>query len=552
MASQDSPQTAGKVFFHPDAKTEYLFFKPLSYTPLLKVLEESMWFEKEDKDRNLVYRSVSSIESLEWLRSNLGPLTLSKEVHEWYVDQTTISVSTYPADAPIYPFQKEAISFLFPRSKAMLSLSPGLGKTLVSIMSADKTDARRVLVVAPVSLLYMWKAELDKWSIFLTHKPVIYIWHKKICGIQDMELPDKDQTIWVITNPETVVGQSNFFLSHRIFDLLILDESILYKNRKAKRTDTLTDLAKQIQKTWLLTGAPATRMLDDLWSQFHLLNPKAYSSYWRFAKEYCIVTETPWGAKVTANKYKSEDKIKKRFRDIYLARSQEEVLDIPDWLFEDIDIPMTVKQEKIYHSLAADLSVTLHNEDSTKVITVGNHLSLVIRLLQAASNPVLMGGENTSGKWEAIPELLKLYPAPYVVWTSFIESAKSINEMLRGLKLDSFFMLGETPPAERQNIVDAFQAGKLDAVVLGQAVGSFGITLTAARTAIYLERNFDGSYFQSLYRIRRIGTTQRPVVINLRSVRKDGKRTIDHVVHEVLDYRVNMIRDLTVGMLKGI
>ena len=125
-----------------------------------------------------------------------------------------------------------------------------------------------------------------------------------------------------------------------------------------------------------------------------------------------------------------------------------------------------------------------------------------------------------------------------------------IAEKLRQEGMSSFFMIGETSLIERQNIVSAFQDNKIDALVIGQAVGSFGHTLTAARSAVYLERNYDGNYFQSLHRFRRIGTKEHPVVLHLRSVDSRGKQTVDHLIHNVLDYRIQMIQKLTVGMIK--
>jgi hypothetical protein len=253
---------------------------------------------------------------------------------------------------------------------------------------------------------------------------------------------------------------------------------------------------------------------------------------------------------VAANQLHTEEKIKRRFRDIYFARSQEEVLDIPDWLFVDMDIAMTPQQEKHYNDLAIWLrSEFINEEDQHRIVSVDSHLAKVIRLIQSASNPLLLDGKNTSGKWEALPELFLQYDPPYVIWTSFIKTNHAFVEKIRNLGLKVDFMLGETKTSDRQDVVDKFQAGKLDAIVLGQAVGSFGHTLTAARTAFYPERNFDGSYFQSLYRVRRIGTTISPNIVHMRSVYSDGSSTIDHLVHSMLDYRVGMIQKLTVGMI---
>ena len=162
---------------------------------------------------------------------------------------------------------------------------------------------------------------------------------------------------------------------------------------------------------------------------------------------------------------------------------------------------------------------------------------------------MLLDGKDTSGKWEALPELLPLYPAPYIIWTSFVKTAKSLAMKMSQKGLVTAFMVGETLSEDRQSIVDHFQAGKIDCLDLGQAVGSFGLTLTTGRTAFYPERNYARSYFQSLYRVRRIGTTHSPNIVHMRSVYSDGTCTIDHLVHSMLDYRVGMVQKLTIGMV---
>ena len=92
----------------------------------------------------------------------------------------------------------------------------------------------------------------------------------------------------------------------------------------------------------------------------------------------------------------------------------------------------------------------------------------------------------------------------------------------------------------------------MDVLILNNQVGKFGFTLTKARTSFFVERGYDDSYFQCLHRNRRIGTTQSPVVVNMRSCTGSGGRTIDHVVHDALDYRNTMIRKITVGDIRKI
>jgi len=559
LEKQSSPapaisQDIGRIIFLPETAQDFLFFIPRVKNPTLKLLEGSMWFKIINAKYGECYRAATSLEALYWLRENLGQLSLAGDVARWRKQVSEVVPINKIDVLPLFDFQLDAVGFLLARKRSMLSLSPGLGKTLCSITASSLryTEIKRVLVVAPLSLLYMWKSELEKWGFsFIDYNIIIY--HGKKASLDEVKDKPRQMT-WVITNPETATRAIPTLIAKK-FDLLILDESILYKSRNSQRTKGIKRLSKDIPRVWELTGAPANRMIDDIWSQFNILNPKAYSSYWRFALEYCMVNPTTWGNQVIANKLGSEEKIKQRFQDIYFARSQSEVLDIPEWLFTEIDIPMTARQEKAYHDMAMFLRTTLDHEDSDdkQIITVTNHLSKVVRLIQLASNPVLLDGDHESGKWDALPELMEIYPGPWLVWTSFTRTAYYLAEML-GRKVDQRvgMIIGDTPAEDRNTHIQRFQAGQEKILILNMQTGSFGHTLTAARTAFYPERNYDSNYSQSLYRFRRIGTTESPNVVHMRSVYRDGSPTIDHLVHSLLDYRLGMINNLTTGMLRSI
>lgn len=549
----------GRVVFLPDAKQDFLFFIPRVQSPALKLLEDSMWFKVANLELGIIYRAATSLEALYWLRENLGELRLSPEVNKWRtLVGSVLQIEPIP-NLPLFDFQREGVGFLVERKRAMLSFSPGLGKTVTSITAAEQLypTIKKILVVAPLSLLYMWKAEIEKWTGSLNEHHII-IQHGKKINVAEIDQQVPGRVTWVIANPETVTNSVPTFLARK-FDLVILDESILYKSRDSKRTKAIKRLTKSIPYVWELTGAPANRMLDDIWSQFNILNQKAYSSYWRFAKEYCMVNPTTWGNQVIANKLGSEGKIKERFKDIYFARSQSEVLDIPEWLFTEIDVPMTTRQQKAYRELSTDFATELDNLNESgevlnkQLVTVDNHLAKVTRLIQLASNPMLLDGDNESGKWEALPELMEYYPGPWLVWVSFTRTAHYLKEMLERMVDQRVQMIiGATPSEERNKHIKNFQEGHEKILILNMQTGSFGHTLTTARTAFYPERNYDSNYFQSLHRVRRIGTVHSPNIVHVRSVYQDGSPTIDHLVHSLLDYRVGMIKDLTTGMLKGI
>lgn len=497
-----------------------------------------------------VLHATATLENFYVLSESQVKFQPTQRLEKWIAEsaQLVTTADGQLAKSKLFDWQQDGAKFLYSRDRAMLSLSPGLGKTLTSAFAAGLRNFHSVLVVCPASLLFYWKGELEKWKNEFSHHPTIEIWHRKIGDWQGF---DDYRTFWAITNPETAAKYQKE-LGAMPFDCMICDESIMYKHRESQRSQAVKDLAQNFETVWFLTGAPATKNLDDMWHQFHILKPQGYPSYWRFARKYCLVLDDDWGSKVVANAPSGEKEIKKNFADIYFSRTQDDVADIPDWIMEDIDIPMHPAQDNAYETLREELYIRLESVDPNQIITVGNHLALMIRSVQVASNPFLVGGVDSAGKWDALPELMNVYPGPYIVWVNFIETGNLLRDKFGSMGMNVALANGSTKMEDRNLMVDAFQREELDALILNNQVGKFGFTLTKARTAFFVERMYDDSYFQCLHRNRRIGTTQSPIIVNMRSVTLSGGETIDHLIHSTLDYRVGMIKRVTAADLKRI
>lgn len=529
-----------------------LMFRPYGANdPRVRFLQsQTNWrFVPQRKD---VLHAPATLENFYILEASKLRFQMTPRLERWVqeaadlMSNVTISVDAQLKASKLFGWQQDGAKFLYPRDRAMLSLSPGLGKTLTSSFAASLRGFHSVLVVCPASLLFYWKGELEKWASELSHYPEIEVWHRKIGQWRGY---DDYRTFWAITNPETAAKYEKE-LGAMPFDAMIGDESIMYKHRESQRSQAMKDLARNFPVVWFLTGAPATKNLDDMWHQFHILKPQGYPSYWRFTRSYCLVDDDEWGSKVVGNQPGAEKQIKKNFADIYFSRTQDDVADIPDWIMEDIDIPMVPAQDMAYQTLRNEFYIRLESVDPSQIITVSNYLSLMVRSVQVASNPVLVGGVNAAGKWDALPELMKMYPGPYLIWVNFIESGNLIRAMLDSYKYRTALANGSTPMEDRNKMVNAFQNEEIDALILNNQVGKFGFTLTKGRTAFFVERMYDDSYFQCLHRNRRIGTTHAPIIVNMRSVANDGSETIDHLIHSTLDYRVGMIKRVTAADLK--
>jgi SNF2 family DNA or RNA helicase len=454
-----------------------------------------------------------------------------------------VVLPTYIAEHEIlFPFQKQAIEFAVTYKRVLIGLAPGLGKTVTAIMAAQAAGCKRILIVSPLSLMYNWRNEVKKW---LGEDSLI--WYKRALPLEGK---------WTVTNYDTLRLHPQQFYEVK-WDAIVVDESIMIKHRKAKRTQIVKQLMIESNPTycWLLSGAPISRLYDDLWSQFHVLNPRRFSSYWRFVDQYCIREETQWSKyNIVGNQPGAGERIKEDLKDIYISYTQDDVLDLPEFMFETVAIPMGKDQDKMYADMEEEFVATL--PESTKLVA-SNVLAQMTRLIQIASNPVLVNGKDDSPKWDAVLEQLQFRQGPFIIWTSFIETARAMVDRLtlKGYKVAK--LTGATKPEERQAIVDEYQAGKLDIIVAHPGVGKYGLTLTACRTAIYLERQwFADDYYQSLHRIRRIGTKFAPNVVHLVSERatgvsgSSGGGTVDHVIDKLLEGRRDSVIKITSRELK--
>ena len=514
------------------ARDGELYFVPTIY-PSGQI--KSLGFTWVDKIEGWKGRlSIANIEGVERLFS---PIVIDPSV-DAFIEQALkpIELSSTVEKSTLFEKQKEAVKFMLTFKKVLLGMSPGTGKTASSIFAANELKKYDdFLVVCPLTLVKNWQNEIRKWI-----GEEAAIWHGPISKWTNYSK-------WVITNYETFIKNVSDF-SNQPFKVVIFDESVVMKNRKTLRAEKAEIYTRNMDYVFLLSGSPTTKFLDDMWSQFHVLDRKRFSSYWRFVDQYCEKEVTQWGTNIAGNQYNAIERLKTDTQDIYFSCSQEDIMDIPDWIFDTIEVPMSKTQFRFYQQMEEEFMAELPDND---VVLAKNTLSQLIRLMQFSSNPVLLGGPNDGCKWRAVEDLLEFEELPAIVWTQFIHSADMLSQRLgsKGYKVER--LTGQTPQEVRQDIVDRFQSGEIDVLVAHPAVGKYGLTLTRGRTAIYMERSFNGDDFiQSLYRIKRIGTTQSPHVILLLATRpEENLGTVDHVIDRVLEFRKDSSLQITKSSL---
>lgn len=171
----------------------------------------------------------------------------------------------------LYPHQIQGADFLSSRKFAGLFAGMGTGKTLTALEAVYRSNARRVVVIAPPIALPMWAKEADKWLNNSKHDG----WGIDILKTGKSPLAElSDCTLIVVSYAIAAKRAEELRDWLRYGDggetatsVLICDESHALKSATAKRTKAILGrggIANGASHSWMLTGTPITRWNDDM------------------------------------------------------------------------------------------------------------------------------------------------------------------------------------------------------------------------------------------------------------------------------------------------
>lgn len=407
-------------------------------------------------------------------------------------------------------YQQSAVWFLVNAKRAILADEPGLGKTAVAIRAVMEAGVGNVLVVTKKSLIHNWELEIGRW-----------------CTNQ--------QIIWTVINYEQLTKHAE-----QRFDALIVDEAQCIKNRRAKRTKLVHSIAKKIPYVWLLTGTPIVNSPADLWSLLHTVDPKKFSSFWRFIDKHCYTYHNYFGH-IEIGNIKDDQEFAREVAP-YMLRRTKELLKLPPLSFEDVYVELLPEQKRIYDQLRRELIVYL-DENGDDSITATNTLALLTRLRQVTCSPALFGGPDISSKTDTLIELLETYAFNHkvLVFSTFAEYVKLLYPKLK--QFNPLIITGESSEKQRRETVEKFKLRPDYRIVLG-TIGAMGegLNLQEADVVIFLNQDWTPAANEQAYsRAYRRGQDKPVHVINI-----VAHGTVDEHVRDLLRVKDKRISKLDV------
>ena len=353
----------------------------------------------------------------------------------------------------------------------------GTGKTPTTIRAMAESPQRDWVIVCPASLKLNWKREIEKW--WPNHPPIQM--HKGR-GVKRMY-----RGISII-NYDVLVG-----LRPTEFFGLICDESHYIKTPGAKRSRAVYRLVKKAESNWFLTGTPILNNAIDLYQTCRLMHP--YFEKWsrfQFGLTYTQSHNSPFGWKFSG--VKNERSLLKLLKEFSSRVTKDRVLDLP--AKHRIHVPLSTEN--------LEQGVLKHLEDQERMLKTKNFKLTKEVKDELATSRRELGESKVKDAVNFIKVVLE-NEKPVLVFAHHKSVIKGIVESLKG-DITWAKITGDTTMSQRQDFVDEFQYGVYNVLVCNIKAAGVGLTLTKAKTAIFVEQDWTpANNLQAEDRIHRIG-----------------------------------------------
>lgn len=428
-------------------------------------------------------------------------------------------------------------------SGAGLYMEQGTGKTLVTVAIAGRmlleNMIKRMFVVAPASVVPVWKKEFDDFAGFPYEV-------KLLEGDSKKRMADLDN--WEPKNDVLQVAVVNYESSWRIEDaimrwkpeLMSLDESQRIKNPGAKQSKIIHKMGRTVPFRLILTGTPVSQGPLDFFSQLKFADPTILGSSFMAVKTRYAVMGGFENRQILG--YKNLPELTQKVHGIGFRVTKKEALDLPEQLPPQIRYCVMDRNAKaIYDQLVKESVTELEN---SQVIITQNALAKLLRLSQLAggfyaeadSKPVMV----SDAKIKLLEEVMDdLGQQKVVIFVRFLAEIAAIKAMMERKGIHYQCIDGSVPINKRGEVVREFQEEEKCQVFIAQIqTAGLGITLHASSVAIFYSLDYSyANMEQALARLHRIG--QKNIVTNIVLVTKG---TVDEKVLKALNGKQDIAR----------
>ncbi len=372
-------------------------------------------------------------------------------------------------------YQEDAVRFAYKNPRCMISLTMGMGKTLlvlflISLMRLISRE--KILVISTKRVVKVtWPTEIREHSDFKDIRYSVIVGTKK----QREEALSVDADIYLI-NFEQLPFLVDYFGEHWPFKFCVIDESTKLKGFRprqgAKRAKAFAKVAhKYVERIILLTGTPSPNGLIDLYGQYFFISPDIFGLSWqRFIDTYFKTVRV--GASSHAVRYEplphSQKAMEQKIAPYTFSIDPKDYFDVKTPIENVIKVDLPPDARSIYNDMEKEMFVEL-GQLEVEAFSAG---ALTTKVMQIAS-----GSLYTDGKDYAV-----IHDEKIDALASVIEEANGMPLIVAyHFKSDLERLMAAFPQGRHLDddpkTVDDFNKGRIPVLFLHPASAGHGLSL---------------------------------------------------------------------------
>ena len=350
----------------------------------------------------------------------------------------------------------------------------GLGKTVQIIAFLQKLKMKKSslnLIVAPKSLVFNWKEELERFAPEI--KSITYVGIHRF-DIKKSHLKKHDV---IITTYHTLRNDFDMF-SQFDFHYAILDEAQSIKNEKSQLSRSCKALNCKFRLA--LTGTPIENSISDLFSILDFVNPGLISR----GLKNSVLTQNE-NIKPLAD----------ALAPMILRRTKEQVLkELPDKIESTIKCELSSVEQKEYDSLKKHYQIHLNEKIKKQGFAKSKMdiLEALLRLRQAACHPALTDKNKIHYKSAKLDVLFNQIHSiidagrKCLVFSQFTSFLKVVRSQMEEQNVPHLYLDGQT--RKRGELVHKFESSsEYKVFLISLKAGGLGLNLTSANYVFILD-----------------------------------------------------------------
>ena len=306
---------------------------------------------------------------------------------------------------PLRSYQEEDLPFFLVNPRSMILYEPRMGKTVIACnVMAHDNDCERILIVCPKNAMGVWYDHIKEWFAYICPEFTLDI--RLVRGKGSKASFERNKvwtnpircaiTVWIVTfgaldRDIEFLQLPSTIKSGLTFDTVIGDEiHRRLRNRKNKTTKYIKWLCRPqvCKRVHMLSGTMAGKGgPQDFWAVLNILNPGEFSSFWRYANQWCETTNNGFGMEIIGPK--NLRMFHQNILDRYSRRRFRKDTKMPKIQRSLKKVEATTEQLKIVHGLQTDSLAWIGD----KLIVAATSLEAVLRKRQVLTCPKLLNPE---------------------------------------------------------------------------------------------------------------------------------------------------------------